>query len=58
MAEIVNLRQARKRRARRAAEDQAAANRIAFGRSKAEKQAEQRESARAQRLLDQAKRED
>lgn len=58
MAEIVNLRQARKRRDRAAAEDQAAANRAAFGRTKAQKQAETAEADRMQRKLDQAKRED
>ncbi|MGK6356278.1 DUF4169 family protein [Sphingomonas sp. DT-207] len=58
MAEIVNLRQARKRRDRKAAEDQAAANRAAFGRSKAQKQADAGEAERARRQLDQAKRED
>ena len=34
MAEIVNLRQARKRKARAAAEERAAENRAAFGRPK------------------------
>jgi hypothetical protein len=58
VAEIVNLRQARKRRDRKAAEDQATANRAAFGRSKAQKQADAAEALRARRLLDQAKRED
>ena len=38
MAEIVNLRVARKRKARAAAETAADANRARFGRSKAEKQ--------------------
>ncbi|MBD8890543.1 DUF4169 family protein [Roseibium litorale] len=37
-AEIVNLRQARKRKARSEREKTADANRVAFGRSKAERQ--------------------
>jgi hypothetical protein len=37
MAEIVNLRQARKAKARQQAEHAASQNRVAFGRSKAEK---------------------
>jgi hypothetical protein len=36
MGEIVNLRRARKKQARVAAENQAAANRVAFGRSRDE----------------------
>lgn len=39
MAEIVNLRQARKARARMEAEAAAARNRVAFGRSRKERQA-------------------
>lgn len=58
MAEVINLRQARKRRDRKAVEDQATANRAAFGRSKAQKQADAAEAERVRRLLDQAKRED
>jgi hypothetical protein len=38
MAEIVNLRQARKQKARSDKEAKAAENRIAFGRTKAERQ--------------------
>ena len=38
-AEIINLRRARKAKSRREAEVQAAENRVAFGRSKAERQA-------------------
>ena len=37
MAEIVNLRQARKNKARAGKEARAAENRVAFGRTKAEK---------------------
>lgn len=58
MAEIVNLRQARKRQSRKAAEELAVANRAAFGRTKAQKQAEAAEADRMRRKLDQAKRED
>jgi hypothetical protein len=39
MAEIVNLRRARKAKAKAEAETKAAANRVAFGRSKAEREA-------------------
>jgi len=57
MAEIINLRLARKARARSAAERQADANRAKFGRTKAEKaRAKDDEQARA-RLLDGARRE-
>jgi hypothetical protein len=58
VAEIVNLRQARKRRDRKAAEEQASANRVAFGRTKAQRQTDKAEAERARRQLDQAKRED
>ena len=58
MAEVVNLRLARKAKARAGREAAAAANRVAFGRSKAEKEAAKAETARARRLLDGAKRED
>ena len=47
MAEIVNLRQARKRKARAEKEAQAAENRVAFGRPKAE-----RSLGKAQRDID------
>jgi hypothetical protein len=56
VAEIVNLRQARKVRTRAAKEANAAANRAAFGRTKAEKSAAKTDAARATRLLDGAKR--
>lgn len=58
MAEIINLRQARKTKARRDAAVKADANRAAFGRSKSKKDAAKAEVARAMRLLDGAKRED
>ena len=58
MAEVVNLRLARKARARAAKEADAAANRAAFGRSKTEKSVAKIDAARAARLLDGAKRDD
>lgn len=57
MAEIINLRQARKARGRAAAERQAEANRAKFGRTKAEKAREKSESDARARLLDGARRE-
>ena len=57
MAEIVNLRQARKGKARADKEAQAAANRAKFGRSKAEKEAEAAKQALADRTLEGHKRE-
>lgn len=57
MAEIVNLNRARKAKARQAAGVQADANRIAFGRSKAEKTVATIDADRARRDLDGAKRE-
>jgi len=58
MAEIVNLRRARKAKARTATAAQADANRLAFGRTKAERQAAALDTKRARCLLDGAKRED
>jgi hypothetical protein len=58
MAEIVNLRQARKARARADAQVQAAGNRAAYGRTKAEKQLAKAEAARLRARLDEAKRDD
>jgi hypothetical protein len=52
MAEIVNLRRARKDRARQDAEKQAQQNRIAFGRNKAERKASDAERDRAARTLE------
>ena len=57
MSDVVNLRAARKAKARSEAKQQAAANRAAFGRSKAEKTAESAARARQERTLDQAQRE-
>ncbi|WP_010215440.1 DUF4169 family protein [Sphingomonas sp. PAMC 26621] len=58
MAEVINLRRARKARARDAATEGAAANRAAFGRTKAERAAATADAERQARLLDGAKRED
>lgn len=58
MGEVVNLRRARKARARAADAAQASANRAAFGRTKAEKARDEEEAARRDRLLDGAKREE
>ena len=52
MAEIVNLRQARKQKARAGKQREAAQNRAAFGRGKAEKLQEKSEAERARKTLD------
>ena len=52
MAEIVNLRQARKDKARRTRDGEAAANRTRFGRTKAEKIADKDAQERSQRTLE------
>jgi len=52
MADIVNLRRARKDKARREREAEASANRRRFGRTKQEKAAEKDAAARAGRDLD------
>jgi len=57
MAEIINLRRARKARLRTEAEAQAAANRARHGESKAAKTVRRLDNARAARLLDGARRE-
>jgi Domain of unknown function (DUF4169) len=57
MGEIVNLRLARKAAARRSKEAEAATNRAAHGRTRAEKAATRAEAVRAARLLDGAQRE-
>lgn len=51
-AEIVNLRKARKAKARGVQEARAAENRILFGRTKAERKAMQTEQDRARRTID------
>lgn len=57
MAEIVNLRLARKAKARSDASTAAATNRAKFGETKAARTARTLDEARAARLLDGAKRE-
>lgn len=52
MAEVINLRLARKTRARREAEAQASANRAKFGRTKAQKAAEDAARERLARHVD------
>jgi hypothetical protein len=52
MADIVNLRRARKDKARREREREAAENRRRFGRTRAEKTAELDFESRARRSLD------
>ena len=58
MAEIVNLNQARKARAKQEQAAKAAANRTKHGRTKAEKDNDRRAEERRQALLDGAKREE
>lgn len=58
MAEIVNLRRARKAKARANAEADANANRVQFGRTNAEKQLTKAEKEAAERKLDGHKRND
>jgi hypothetical protein len=55
MGDLVNLRQVKKRLARAQAASDAAANRVAHGRTKAEKAATQKKQNLAERVLDQAK---
>lgn len=57
MAEIINLRMARKARARREADSAAAANRAKHGETRAGKEVRALDEARAARLLDGARRE-
>lgn len=52
MAEIINLRQARKQKARAQAEKTAEQNRIAFGRTKAERKLTEAERDKAARHVD------
>jgi hypothetical protein len=58
MAEIINLRQARKNKARADREARAAENRATFGRTKSEKKLTQAEQDMAVRRLDAHKRDD
>lgn len=57
-AEIVNLRQARKRKSRSDKEKAAEANRIAFGRTKAERQLSEKTKALETSRIDGHRRED
>ena len=57
MGDVVNLRQARKRFARKAAEDKAAENRARYGLTKAEKVRQRDEAERQARTIDGARRE-
>jgi hypothetical protein len=56
MAEVVNLHRARKAKARAGKEEQAAQNRVTFGRTKAEKAQAAAERAIAQKHIDAHKR--
>jgi hypothetical protein len=56
MAEIINLNKARKAKARVDKSAQAEENRVRFGRTKAQKQADAAETAKVGRLLDDSKR--
>ena len=58
MAEIINLRKARKARTRAEKEAVAAENRVAFGRTKAEKQRAEAEQRLAARKLEAHRRDD
>jgi hypothetical protein len=58
MAEIINLRQARKRRQRAEKEAQASENRIAFGRTKAERTLGEAQKDLVDRRLEGHKRDD
>lgn len=57
MGDVVNLRMARKVKARRQKEDEAAANRARFGRPKAERLKSESEQERSARALDGHRRE-
>jgi hypothetical protein len=56
-AEIINLRQARKLRARNAAEAQATENRIRFGRTRGEREQDEQSAAKALRRIEGHRRE-
>lgn len=58
MADVVNLNQARKAKAKADDKARAAENRVRFGRSKAEKSLEAARAEKLRRGLDGAKRED
>lgn len=56
-AEIINLRRARKAKARTEREKEAEANRLAFGRTKAERKVTEAERDRADRMIEGHRRE-
>ncbi|HWU96476.1 MAG TPA: DUF4169 family protein [Sphingomonas sp.] len=56
MAEIINLNKARKAKARVDKSMRAEENRVRFGRTRAQKQADAAETANLERLLDELKR--
>lgn len=56
MSTVVNLNRARKRKARAAAQLQAAENRVKFGRTLEQKQRDQLEVEQAQQRMDQLRR--
>jgi hypothetical protein len=58
MAELINLNRARKRRAKDAGKAKAGENRVAFGRTKAERELAKARTEQAARTLDGKKRED
>ena len=58
MAEIINLRNARKQKARAGKEAQAAENRIKFGRTKAEKSLEKAKAELEDKRIDAHKRDE
>ena len=58
MTEVVNLNRARKAKAKAAAQAMAATNRVAFGRTGAEKRAAKAEAERLAKTLDGAKLDD
>ncbi|MEQ1438601.1 DUF4169 family protein [Fontimonas sp. SYSU GA230001] len=57
MAKVVNLNRFRKQKERQAAEEQAAANRVRFGRTKEQKRRDAAEADEARRRLDRLRRE-
>jgi hypothetical protein len=56
MADLINLNKARKARDKAAGKAQAAQNRVAFGRTKADKAKTESETGKLERTLDDAKR--
>lgn len=58
MAEIINLRNVRKQKARAEKETQASENRVLFGRTKAEKLKDAAEKAKAEKHIDGHKRDE